>query len=88
MPHRRFAGTEPESVYFYITDGWATIRPELREQTIPSSVIALPLLAPLELSSLQRGELRGYGSVAYSSFAFMRIGMSGSASFQRVRKSL
>ena len=37
---------------------------------------------------LSRLEHRNYRNLAYSALASFRVGMSGSASFQRVRKSL
>ena len=40
-----------------------------------------------KIEKIRRMEERNYCSAAYSAFACLRIGMSGSASFQSVRKS-
>jgi hypothetical protein len=46
------------------------------------------LLSQSELFPLRHGEQLCYGSFAYSSIALLRVGISGSASFQSARKSL
>ena len=62
--------------------------------TMESVSLVLPRLKPLQPAALRtpnktlhRGSLMRYSSFAYSALACFRMGMSGSASFQRVRKS-
>ena len=62
------------------------INPQLSAESVKNSPLGESLSCIETLEML--GSPGGYCSFAYSALAFFRMGMSGSASFQSVRKSL
>jgi hypothetical protein len=66
-----------EGINLWFTEGdWGIVRWNSKGQVIVSGP-----------DSVHKSQSRNYFSFAYSAFASMRIGMSGSASFHSVRKS-